>query len=569
MREAGSSKAASMRLNSHPMFARIVKELGLRQRDTSLLRDCVQPIMQKILDAVSEEQKEAKQELADARLRAVYDKIEDKAPYDDCVARLISLCHDVAAHTKEAGEMETGIGFKRDTELGTDKHVFSVIGANNCDGYGDYVLVLQPRIMQHPDFNMTLTAATSYLSKRTYFHRPWVALGQVVNYVPTDMGMHCDDVSLAPGNVASTNADEVLDTVKVMRDGEEAPLTNEEMLKFFHRGKLHPSAVDWETLVAMDLALQARLFLMSKRNLDTWVDRHSMTWREEFKEKALGGRQPGVEDIDLETVKTWYTKINAHGCIEGHLPEFVPLEYIEHILMPKDERYAGLIEELSKIVMADGEPLSSRVVGIAPGGHYSTRLREWQVNHFTQRALTEFSKVGLHNAIDMRAFCFGLESQQAAEVFLPLRILNPQKGFTLKFRVKGQHIRITLTDKREPTRNESDRQVYLLAIGCFKNQKSFLKRNNKSGQPSLLEVAREEDPFAMAFPDRYREYWITYDARSGQLRLGCDRAILMEHTDPDPHQAIQYVAVSCWDTPVDFAMMKYSVLESSPLLDGS
>merc|ERR1712014_332144 len=105
--------------------------------------------------------------------------------------------------------------------------------------------------------------------------------------------------------------------------------------------------------------------------------------------------------------------------------------------------------------------------------------------------------------------------------------MQPRKGFMLKFRVKGQHIRITLTNKREATRGatvDDSRQVYLCAIGCFKNQKSFMKRNNKSGTPALLEVTRDGNPAAMAFPDRYREYWLTYDARIGQLRLGCGGA---------------------------------------------
>ena len=165
----------------------------------------------------------------------------------------------------------------------------------------------------------------------------------------------------------------------------------------------------------------------------------------------------------------------------------------------------------------------------------------------------------------MRAFCFGLEHREGKDMFLP--IVLPKAGFTLRFRVKGQHIRLALTNQREETRNKDASgafHCYFMAIGAFHNCKTYFKRSNKSGDPVLADASRDTNLGCMAWPDRYREYWVTYDSGSGWLRLGCggkdevgqEAYCLVEWQDPSPHKDIEYVSVSCWDTPVDFAMFK-------------
>jgi len=72
-------------------------------------------------------------------------------------------------------EIETGaIGYEVDKELGTNKHVFSILGPNgNGSGYGEISIILKPEIMEHPDFNMTPVAGTSFYSGEMYDHREW------------------------------------------------------------------------------------------------------------------------------------------------------------------------------------------------------------------------------------------------------------------------------------------------------------------------------------------------------------------------------------------------------------
>ncbi|CAF1468950.1 unnamed protein product [Rotaria sp. Silwood1] len=68
----------------------------------------------------------------------------------------------------------SGIGYSNDKELGTDKHVFSVLGPHLGHYYGDIILVFKSEVMHHPDANFSPQAATSFLSGNTYGFRPWV-----------------------------------------------------------------------------------------------------------------------------------------------------------------------------------------------------------------------------------------------------------------------------------------------------------------------------------------------------------------------------------------------------------
>ena len=127
--------------------------------------------------------RDAARELQKQRVTALRFVLKEKT--DEALADLGALVTAVAEHTKKtASAAPTGVVYPKDLEIGTDKHIFAVIGPNMCEGYGDIIIVLSRRIMQHPDFNMTVTAGTSYLSKRAYFHRPWVILGKLVHYVP-------------------------------------------------------------------------------------------------------------------------------------------------------------------------------------------------------------------------------------------------------------------------------------------------------------------------------------------------------------------------------------------------
>ena len=70
---------------------------------------------------------------------------------------------------------KTGIGHQPDQNLGTDKHVFSILGPHLGHYYGDIFIIFKPEIMFHPDSNFSIQAATTFgQSGNAYSWRPWL-----------------------------------------------------------------------------------------------------------------------------------------------------------------------------------------------------------------------------------------------------------------------------------------------------------------------------------------------------------------------------------------------------------
>jgi hypothetical protein len=86
----------------------------------------------------------------------------------------LNISKELNEYIKE--EKEGAIGYSKDKEIGTDNHVFAIMGSNgNGSGYGEISIILNQDIMKHPDFNMTPSAGTSFLSGKQYEYRPWSA----------------------------------------------------------------------------------------------------------------------------------------------------------------------------------------------------------------------------------------------------------------------------------------------------------------------------------------------------------------------------------------------------------
>ncbi|KAH3761002.1 TIGR02452 family protein [Pelomyxa schiedti] len=80
----------------------------------------------------------------------------------DSSAQLKQMVLSVAETVKT--HQTKGIGYCKDTLLGTDDQVFTVVGPTlRPYGYGNIVLVFSQDIMYHPDFNMSPHAATGYI----------------------------------------------------------------------------------------------------------------------------------------------------------------------------------------------------------------------------------------------------------------------------------------------------------------------------------------------------------------------------------------------------------------------
>jgi hypothetical protein len=152
-----------------------------------------------------------------------------------------------------------GIRFNVDQKMGTDKHVFSILGPHLNYRYGDIVIVFKPEIMFHPDANFSTQAATSFYSGRTYNNRPWA----------TDPG------------------------------------TEKKRIEDFHSSKLHCSVPRYEHAAATELI-------------------------------ALTGKDAKSMDVDLNAViQRWYN-VDSHHVFEGHLPQLIPIDYVDCVYMPKN-----------------------------------------------------------------------------------------------------------------------------------------------------------------------------------------------------------------------------------------
>jgi hypothetical protein len=151
-----------------------------------------------------------------------------------------------------------GIGHPPDKALGTDRHVFSILGPHGGTQYGEIILIFKQELMLHPDSNFSIPAATSFYTGRAYQSRPW------------------------------------------LKD----PVQPEGRVKSFHQSKLHCSIPGYELAAALQLM-------------------------------ASVGNDRQTIDVDLKTIIKWWRKVDSHMVFEGHLPQLIPLEYIDHIYMPQ------------------------------------------------------------------------------------------------------------------------------------------------------------------------------------------------------------------------------------------
>ena len=158
-----------------------------------------------------------------------------------------------------------GIGYNVDEKMGTDKHVFSILGPHLGYYYGDIVITFKQEIMFHPDANFSIQAGTKFHSGKTYVDRPWA----------------------------------------------EDRVTEETHIEDFHSSKLHCSVPRYEHAAGMELT-------------------------------ALTGKNKKSMNVSLDDVKDRWMKVDSHDVFESHLPQLIPLDYVDCVYIPKN-----LFESLS------------------------------------------------------------------------------------------------------------------------------------------------------------------------------------------------------------------------------
>lgn len=191
----------------------------------------------------------------------------------------INDIHDICMQLADASisltreKVAMSIGYKVDKEVGTDDHVFCVVGPHKAHYYGDISVVLDQSIMSHPDANVSPIAATLFYSHckdaetktNSEIHRPWQNRG------------------VATG------------------------VENDACVRLFHQSKLHPAVNDWDLVLGAELILRASKFKNRPSHL-----------------------------VTLSHIRSWWETADAHLVFEGHLPSVVPTEFIDQVIIPSN-----------------------------------------------------------------------------------------------------------------------------------------------------------------------------------------------------------------------------------------
>mmetsp|Transcript_14495 Transcript_14495/g.25615 ORF Transcript_14495/g.25615 Transcript_14495/m.25615 type:complete len:1129 (-) Transcript_14495:118-3504(-) len=262
-------------------------------------------------------------------------------------------------------EKGVGIAAGSDKALGTNNHIFAMLGSNPGPGggwdYGPVGFALKKTILYHPDCDVTPNATTEYAGARRMeqikHRRPWMACGNFPaddSVEPVDRMPKDDQLGWGWGEpVTSLTCDSLV--------GDPQLNTNK---GFFarKRNQLHGYlSSGFEEALAREVVAGARCALTGVRpnyggrrgpgGCD-WIGREpgprgglaplkfNGDWHCTDK-LVVGGREVAVgslkpEECTFDVVLQFYNELEGHGRIEIHLPRCVTREAIEHIFITDD-----------------------------------------------------------------------------------------------------------------------------------------------------------------------------------------------------------------------------------------
>jgi hypothetical protein len=194
-----------------------------------------------------------------------------------------------------------GLGYGPDETLGTNKHVFSILGPHLGYYYGDVFIIFKRELMFHPDTNFSIQAATTFgPSGNAYKWRPW------------------------------------------LKD----PGSGMNRVEQFHQNKLHCSVFGYDKAAAVELM-------------------------------ALTGRTNKTMDINLVDVESYWKGADSHQVFEAHLPQLIPLDYIDHIYIPENvfALLAPSVQQTAKDIFRDNLTVTKHIIDL--------RYETTRINSFT------------------------------------------------------------------------------------------------------------------------------------------------------------------------------------------
>lgn len=309
-----------------------------------------------------------------------------------------------ALHRLLDPENKNGVGsggFFRDKEVRTNYTVFAVVGPH-MDSYGDAdaVLIFDQAIMFHPDYYMLPNAATLYSFGQ--YHNAKYETGLEMDRTPW-MGKNPHNKNFTAGG-----------------DGRDA----------FRTQKFHPIDPRWAEAAAKEFMCRTRDFLSKSKG-----NNNDAAGAGGGGAAASSPAPITVNDVNLADVIAYWEKCNSHCVIEGHLPDTVPLSYVEHAVLKRSTYNALKDTPTGKRLLArwEARPGMLEIIG--------TNKKE-DVNA-ANRDYFNSPPPALHGP---HGFTFVLAGQRAKDVFVPLELPREHPSVTVRFAAKGLPFIVSLSN---------------------------------------------------------------------------------------------------------------------------
>lgn len=139
------------------------------------VREFILSLVQMEFHNVEKELKDNLHDTIDKRVQFCENKLKESCLDEGQIDSIRKLSVAVAKSSLSIYQCRPGIQHGADKDFGTDKHVFAILGPNLGHRYGDIMILFKREIMQHPDANFSIQAATTFGSGRAYKWRPWLS----------------------------------------------------------------------------------------------------------------------------------------------------------------------------------------------------------------------------------------------------------------------------------------------------------------------------------------------------------------------------------------------------------
>jgi len=421
--------------------------------------------------------------------------------------KILTSCIDLVAKTASFLAEKRKSAFKDEGNVNSgipqSKYVACALGPSPQQNKGGIVFQLKPEVMHHPDFAIFFGRETAYKDKTIFFERPW----DLLQTKQTD--------SAEPVMRGSDPNATYLHKV-----------SNEQSLECHKSSCVHPAFENWTEVVAQQLINTTSLHV--HKNIQDADEFH--------------------KEVGMGEFRDFLRQVDSKHAIHCRLPKKIPFEYIENIYLPATvwpyiRSFIGFV----KVGSCDSN--MSQLVSTV----YKTR------DDLRNKIDDLFYNSQVSRGIPKKGFTFCIAQMKGNDVFLPCGEFKREGYGWVRFKAKGQHIRITFTPKRENSR-AADYKVYNIVIGAFKNSITYLKTLNKERKhlpedPILhFKVSANENINAMASPYNHQMYWISIE--NGHVKAGkgsaINRQVFMDWEDKEDAVKFKHIGISTWETAIEF-----------------